>query len=198
MQKKQLGLLAGTVTALMLMGAGCNSNGSINTTNQVQPTQDDQKNITTSVQQSNEISDDKIKQSDEKNDDKNENDNDNENEKEDSNPKVKVSASTTAEVKVPPVASQSPVKEFTITAKDWKFTPGNITVKKGDKVRLKITSVDVEHSFVLKDYNLNVQLDPGQTQVVEFIADKAGTFSFRCGVPCGEGHKEMTGTLTVQ
>ena len=90
------------------------------------------------------------------------------------------------------------IKEFTVTAKNWQFDPGTITVKTGDRVRLKITSVDVAHSFMLKDYNLNVKLDPGQTQVVEFVADKAGEFSFRCGVPCGEGHRDMTGKFIVQ
>ena len=90
------------------------------------------------------------------------------------------------------------IKEITVTAKNWQFDPGTITVKQGDRVRLKITSVDVPHSFMLKDYGLNVKLDPGQTQIVEFVADKAGEFSFRCGVPCGEGHRDMTGKFIVQ
>ena len=90
------------------------------------------------------------------------------------------------------------VKEFTMTAKNWAFVPSTITVKKGDKVRIKITSVDIEHGFALPDFNINVDLQPGQTQVVEFVADKTGTFNFRCSIPCGEGHREMRGVLIVQ
>jgi len=90
------------------------------------------------------------------------------------------------------------VKEFTMTAQNWQFSPATITVNKGDKVRLKITSVDVTHGFALKDFNVNVTLEPGQTQIVEFVADKVGSFSFRCSVPCGEGHREMQGTLIVK
>ncbi len=94
--------------------------------------------------------------------------------------------------------SNGPVKEFTITAKNWQFDPGSITVNQGDKVRITITSVDVNHSFMLKDYNLNVKLEPNKTQVIEFIADKTGTFQFRCAIPCGKGHRDMIGSLIVK
>jgi len=91
-----------------------------------------------------------------------------------------------------------PVKEFTMTAKNWQFDPNSITVNQGDKVKITITSTDVNHSFMIKDYNLNIKLEPNKTQVIEFIADKTGTFQFRCAVPCGEGHRDMTGTLIVK
>lgn len=97
-----------------------------------------------------------------------------------------------------PVVVNVELKEFTVTAKNWKFDPGTMTVNKGDKVRLTITSTDVAHSFMLKDYNLNVKLEPNKTQVVEFIADKAGSFTFKCAIPCGDGHREMNGTLIVK
>lgn len=91
-----------------------------------------------------------------------------------------------------------PLKEFDMTAKNWAFSPSVITVKKGDHVKIKITSADVTHGFALKDYNIKVDIEPGKTQIVEFTADKEGTFDFRCSVPCGEGHREMTGSLVVQ
>lgn len=188
MNKKQLGILSGTITALMLMGAGCNSTTSVNTTGQVN---DDQAEVTTSAEQTNNQGKEK------ENDDKKE-----ENEADEDYGKVNATAtvSTTINVKVPPVSTtvKATIKEFTITAKDWEWSPKNITVKKGDTVRLHITSADVTHSFMLKDFSLNVTLEPGVKQTVEFVADKVGTFSFRCGVPCGEGHREMTGTITVE
>lgn len=105
---------------------------------------------------------------------------------------------TNTEQQTSSIPNNEPVKEFTVTAKNWQFDPGTMTVNQGDRVRLKITSIDVAHSFMLKEYNLNAKLEPNETQTIEFIADKAGTFSFRCGVPCGEGHREMTGTLVVK
>lgn len=97
-----------------------------------------------------------------------------------------------------PVMATEDVKEFTVTAKSWAFDPGTITVHKGDKVRLKITSVDVTHGFKLEDFNVKLNLEPGKTQIVEFVADKAGTFSFFCSVYCGEGHRQMKGQLVVE
>ncbi len=111
---------------------------------------------------------------------------------------VKKEEEKKAPEKATPAIYESKVMEFNIIAKDWKFDPGTIIVNQGDKVILKITSTDVTHSFMLKDYNINVKLEPNQTQVIEFIADKFGVFPFRCGVPCGDGHSDMTGTLVVK
>ena len=88
-------------------------------------------------------------------------------------------------------------KEFAITAKTWEFQPSTITVKKGDSVKLTITSTDVQHGFALTDFNVNAPLQPGQATVVEFVADKVGSFNFFCSVFCGSGHGGMRGTLVV-
>ncbi len=90
------------------------------------------------------------------------------------------------------------VVEINMTAKDWAFDPGTITVHKGDTVKLHITSLDVTHGFALPDYGINEQIVPGQTTDITFVADHSGTFGFRCSVMCGEGHRQMTGTLVVQ
>lgn len=90
------------------------------------------------------------------------------------------------------------VKEFTMTAKKWEFSPSTITVKKGDAVKLSITSIDVAHGFGLNDFGIKERLEPGKTTNIEFVADKTGTFTFFCSVFCGDGHGEMTGTLIVE
>lgn len=90
------------------------------------------------------------------------------------------------------------IKEFSITAKNWEFNPDIITVNKGDKVKLTITSVDVSHGFAISDFNINKRLEPGQTTNIEFIADKSGTFTFFCSVQCGHGHSRMKGQLIVK
>ncbi len=98
----------------------------------------------------------------------------------------------------PSLPSEGPVKEISITAKQWEFVPNTITVSQGEKVRLKITSVDVAHGFTLPDFGVSAYLAPGQQTSVEFVADKKGTFSFFCNVACGAGHSQMKGVLIVQ
>ncbi len=95
-------------------------------------------------------------------------------------------------------APVGPVHEITMTAKRFEFTPPAITVKQGEHVRLKITSQDTTHGFMLPDYNINMQLEPQKETAIEFTADKKGTFTFACSVFCGSGHRSMKGTLTVE
>ena len=90
------------------------------------------------------------------------------------------------------------IKEVTITAKKFEFAPATITVNKGDTVKFTLTSIDVKHGFNLPDFNVNEALEPNKPVTVQFVADKTGTFTFRCSVPCGAGHREMTGTLIVK
>lgn len=90
------------------------------------------------------------------------------------------------------------VQEFTLTAKQFEFSPSTITVNEGDTVRLTITSQDVTHGFSIPDFGINETLKAGETVEVEFVADKAGTYSFACSIVCGSGHSGMKGTLVVQ
>lgn len=89
-------------------------------------------------------------------------------------------------------------KEFSMTARRFAFEPDNIRVKKGDAVKLKITSVDVTHGFSISEFGVNAELKPSQTTIVEFVASKSGTFTFSCSVVCGAGHPDMKGTLVVE
>lgn len=111
-------------------------------------------------------------------------------------------AKPTAEpVNTEPTSTNEPqgtVKEITMTAKQFEFQPAKITVKKGDRLRLKITSTDVAHGFAIKEYGIRQKLDPGKEEIVEFTADKTGTFTYYCSVQCGSGHGAMKGTLIVE
>ena len=90
------------------------------------------------------------------------------------------------------------VKEFNVTAKQYEFIPGEIIVNKGDRVILHLKSIDVTHGFSILDYDISEQLSPGQEVTVDFVADKAGEFTFFCSVPCGKGHNSMQGKLIVK
>ena len=89
------------------------------------------------------------------------------------------------------------VKEISIIARQWEFEPNPIIVSKGDKVKLSIKSIDVTHGFALPDFGINSRLNLGEITIVEFTADKTGSFSFFCSVQCGSGHGDMRGRLIV-
>ncbi|HEY3365024.1 MAG TPA: cupredoxin domain-containing protein, partial [Symbiobacteriaceae bacterium] len=94
---------------------------------------------------------------------------------------------------------QQRVVEINVKARQWAFTPGVIEVNQGDLVRLKITSEDVTHGFFLDGYEgVRATLKPGEPVVVEFTADKAGRWMFRCAETCGTFHPYMIGWLRVK
>jgi len=82
------------------------------------------------------------------------------------------------------------------------FTPDIIRVKQGDKVFLHITSQeqadDATHGFALDSYNINLSLEPGEHDDVEFIADAAGVFPMYCTEFCSALHLEMAGYFLVE
>lgn len=85
-----------------------------------------------------------------------------------------------------------------ITAEDWSFTPATITVKKGEKVQLSITGVTGEHGYAVPDLGINVGVHLGETVLIDLPTDTAGEFSVLCSVPCGSGHKDMTGMIVIE
>jgi len=84
-----------------------------------------------------------------------------------------------------------------ISAKRFEFEPSEITVKKGVPVTLELISADRHHGFKLSAFQLRADVRPGDVEKVRFVPDRTGTFTFLCDVFCGDGHDEMSGTLTV-
>ena len=94
----------------------------------------------------------------------------------------------------------SSVKEIEMTARRWEFEPSVITVKEGERLRLIIKSrdLDVTHGFSISAFNINRNLEPGKEEIIEFVANKKGSFTFACSVFCGSGHGSMKGKLIVE
>ena len=90
------------------------------------------------------------------------------------------------------------VHEIQVTLRKYEFNPGSLHVKKGERVRLIMAAVDHDHGFKLDDFDINQKVRKGTTAIVEFTADKAGIFQFRCSNVCGLGHRNMKGTLVVE
>jgi len=80
-------------------------------------------------------------------------------------------------------ADQANVKEFTITGNNYSFSPANFTVKKGDKAKVVFKNVDGFHDFKIDEFNVATKkISAGQEDVVEFTADKSGSFEFYCSI----------------
>jgi plastocyanin len=84
-----------------------------------------------------------------------------------------------------------------VAAKRFEFLPGEITVRKGQEVELRLTTEDVAHGFGLSAFRINERIRPNQETVVRFTATEVGSFTVRCTVPCGNGHRGMSGKLIV-
>lgn len=93
---------------------------------------------------------------------------------------------------------EAPVREIRMTAKKYKFTPKEIRVKQGERVRLILTALDRKHGFEIKELGIKTVLEKGKETVVEFVAERAGEFKFKCSVRCSWGHFRMKGKLIVE
>jgi len=84
------------------------------------------------------------------------------------------------------------VKEFTVKAFRFGYSPDTITVNQGDKVKINIDNTDTLHGIRIPD--LGIRGD----ETLEFTADKAGEFTWYCTNMCGSGHMQMQGKLIVK
>ena len=93
--------------------------------------------------------------------------------------------------------------DIRISATDFKYDPGTVTVKAGAKVKITMANKGaLEHTLIVKDAS-GKDLSPklsvpyGQTKNLEFTAPAAGAYELVCDIA---GHKEqgMLGKLIVQ
>jgi cytochrome c oxidase subunit II len=95
------------------------------------------------------------------------------------------------------LAPQDKAREIQLTAKKYEFNPSVIEVKQGEHIKLIITATDHDHGFECGGLHINQLLKKGDPTTIEFTADKAGTFSFRCSHFCGMGHLKMKGKIVA-
>lgn len=97
-----------------------------------------------------------------------------------------------------PVPTSAPQERtIQIDARQFAYSPSELKVNLGDTVTIQLLSTDVVHGLYVDGYDVSVEADPGQTKTLSFVADKSGSFRFRCNVICGAMHPFMIGKLTV-
>jgi nitrous-oxide reductase len=89
-----------------------------------------------------------------------------------------------------------------MTAIRSHFNPERVRVREGDSVIVHITSVetahDATHGFGIAKYNINLSLEPGESETVAFVADAPGVYPYYCTEFCSALHLEMAGYLLVE
>ena len=97
-----------------------------------------------------------------------------------------------------PVTATTPVeRNFQIEASQFTYSPAVLSVNPGDRVTIELLATDVVHGLSIDGYKLETTSDPGQTARLTFVADRQGSFRFRCTVTCGNLHPFMIGKLQV-
>src|SRR5581483_8176844 len=96
----------------------------------------------------------------------------------------------------PSIAPQA--RTLRIDARQFAYSPSELKVNLGDTVTVQLVSTDVVHGLYVDGYDVSVEADPGQTATLTFVADRSGSFRFRCNVTCGAMHPFMIGKITVE
>ncbi|HTO96812.1 MAG TPA: cupredoxin domain-containing protein [Myxococcales bacterium] len=98
-----------------------------------------------------------------------------------------------------PAAGSDGVKEVSIRARSWGFTPGVIHVDPGDTVRFLVSSDDIKHGFAINELGFNLQLAPGrEVRSPDIRVDlPPGKYTIHCSTFCGLGHSTMKASLVV-
>lgn len=104
-----------------------------------------------------------------------------------------------------PAPQQPTAKTFDVSLRSGAIdvTPDLNTLREGDEVTLRITSLDATHGFQINGPNgspvlANSAYSAGATATRTFTISAEGTYSYFCTLAgCTEGHEQMFGTFTV-
>ena len=96
-----------------------------------------------------------------------------------------------------PARAQDEPRVVAITARRFEFSPNQITLAKGETVKLRIRSEDVTHGLFLRPLGIDTEIVPGQVTELTVTPQAAGTYRAICDHFCGAGHGGMKMTIIV-
>jgi heme/copper-type cytochrome/quinol oxidase subunit 2 len=89
-------------------------------------------------------------------------------------------------------------REFTVTAREFRFSPGRLEVSQDDLVKLTVRSEDVAYSITIDEYRIARRVPAGGATTFEFRTDRPGTFPFYSNLTNDARHSEARGELIVR
>lgn len=123
------------------------------------------------------------------------------------NPNTEVTGSPVASPATSPTASpltaspspeENQMRTINIEAGSFYFSPAEVRVKKGERVKVVMTAADMMHNFMIDELDVNMPLvNFGETGTVEFTVDQVGQFEYYCGVGQHRANGQV-GTLIVE
>ncbi len=95
------------------------------------------------------------------------------------------------------------VREIELKSIQYRWEPDTIVVKKGEKIRFIIETIDVPHGFelegiVIPGWDPDKTIRKGDKTILEVAADEAGMWDMVCTIYCGPGHVGMKGKYIVR
>ena len=97
-----------------------------------------------------------------------------------------------------PSSDGAQVHTVTVVGQNFSFTPSQIHVKKGEKVKIVFQNSGGTHDWAIDEFNVHTtRIQGGQSTSVEFTPTKTGTFEYYCSVG---SHRAMgmKGNLIVE
>jgi heme/copper-type cytochrome/quinol oxidase subunit 2 len=99
----------------------------------------------------------------------------------------------------PAAQDQAPTRrEFTVTARDYNFSPNRLEANQDDLIKLTVQSADNAYGFTIDEYRVSKRVPAGGSTTIEFRADRPGTFPFYSGLKSDSRHERMNGQLVVR
>jgi len=95
-------------------------------------------------------------------------------------------------------SAQEPARVVEISAKRFEFNPKQVTLKRGEKVTIRLVSTDRAHGLLIKPLGVDLDADNGKPGEITITPDAAGTFPAICDHYCGSGHGNMKMTIIVE
>jgi cytochrome c oxidase subunit II len=98
----------------------------------------------------------------------------------------------------PAARAQDEPRVIVITAKRFEFSPNQITLAKGETVKLQVKSEDVTHGLFVRPLGIDTEIVPGQVTELTVTPQQAGTYRAICDHFYGAGHGGMKMTIVVE
>jgi plastocyanin len=95
--------------------------------------------------------------------------------------------------------SMEEAREITVEGFSFGYTPSELTMEAGEKIKLTFVSLDMMHDFIVEGTDIQTEIITGGNQTtIEFTApDEPGEYTFYCSVG-NHRAQGMEGTLTVE
>ena len=93
---------------------------------------------------------------------------------------------------------RSLMRTINVYTESWKFTPKEIRIKQGERVKLVISTLDDTHGFRVKELGISVKVFRNKPAEVEIEGKEKGEYKFDCPVPCGDRCPKMKGVIIVE